>query len=582
MSRWWVKLLLVLIHVMGAGVFFSGIGWGLPSRRVDAFLFGEREPWTGVEILQRVGDVGADARGADVDANPIADRTVPVVVNETDARRAEIVRRYRLFSYQPDEMITLMSLARMRPGAGDFDPRLYQYGGLWVYPVGAFLKVCGVLGLIDVRSDLAFYLDYPEKFGRFYIVARAYSAMWGVAGIGAVFWLTRRFVRLDDSQSRGNSDRQFATGFCPVIASLCYICLPVVVNMAHEAKPHLAGAVLMLWACVSALRYAETGRWRWVLVTGALCGAGFGMVLTAVWGFAVIPVMILCRPTRWSTRVGVMLMASTVGLAVYCVTNPYVAWHLLSDRTALQSNLGNSQAMYAIRDLWQATTNGYSLLNIAMGILLPIAAIVSVLRGGRRLTIWILIVPASLVLLQFFTLAAGKPGEYARFALFPAMVCVLLSFAWIARFKTWVAFVLAGFMLISVVPRAAITLLSFVNDCEENTSRLRSAEFAKRVIAGGAKRISIYAEPAPYSLPPINLFDVDLVLVPHGSDPQKSHPPTDTSLFLAEARFSAQPPVWYERAHQVLYGLPLFLDNPIGWADKHFTLVTEARYIKSR
>ena len=65
------------------------------------------------------------------------------MLNETDSQRAEIVRRYRLYSYQPDEMITFNALRQMKPGAGQLDPKLYQYGGLWVYPVGAMLKVEG-------------------------------------------------------------------------------------------------------------------------------------------------------------------------------------------------------------------------------------------------------------------------------------------------------------------------------------------------------------------------------------------------------------------------------------------------------
>src|SRR5687767_191076 len=117
--------------------FLVGIDWGLPSRRADAFLFGDRQPWSGKEILALAGGAGVDPnRGADVDVNPITSRDRPVVLNETDAQRAEIVRRYRLYSYQPDEMITFNALRQMNPGARQFDPKLYQYGGLWVYPVG--------------------------------------------------------------------------------------------------------------------------------------------------------------------------------------------------------------------------------------------------------------------------------------------------------------------------------------------------------------------------------------------------------------------------------------------------------------
>src|SRR5690348_264486 len=103
------------------GAFGPGINWGLPSRAADPFLFGDRPPWSGAQIIALAP--AESGLGADVDANPILDRTRAVVLNQTDRDRAEIVRRYRLFSSQPDEMITFKSLSRIREFHGD--PRLY-------------------------------------------------------------------------------------------------------------------------------------------------------------------------------------------------------------------------------------------------------------------------------------------------------------------------------------------------------------------------------------------------------------------------------------------------------------------------
>src|SRR5687767_608078 len=131
------RLTLAGCLLFGGVVFLTGITWGLPSRAADPYLFGDHTPWTGQQILELAGGWGDDSGtrlGADVDLNPVAGRERVVVLNGTDAQRAEIVRRYRLFSYQPDEMLTLRALSRMKPGRGDLDPRLYQYGGLWIYP----------------------------------------------------------------------------------------------------------------------------------------------------------------------------------------------------------------------------------------------------------------------------------------------------------------------------------------------------------------------------------------------------------------------------------------------------------------
>ena len=184
-------------------------------------------------------------RGADVAIAPLEGRDRVLVVNGDDAARAAIVRRYRLFTYQPDEMSTLRALAGMRPAHLQLDPRLYQYGGLWVYPVGGLLELASRLGYVSIRPDVVWYLDHPEAFGHMYVVARFYSALWGLAGVAAIFSIVRRI----------------SGSMCAAaVAAICFAWMPVVVNGAHEAKPHLAGTVLMLLATIAAAKYAEGGR----------------------------------------------------------------------------------------------------------------------------------------------------------------------------------------------------------------------------------------------------------------------------------------------------------------------------------
>src|SRR5687768_6086111 len=111
MFRPWLPALALIV---AATWFVLGINWGLPSRDVDAFLFGDpSQAWSGQRILELGGGWEQDAnRGADVDRNPVASRDQPFVLNGTDAQRAEIIRRYRLFSYQPDEMLTFRALSQ--------------------------------------------------------------------------------------------------------------------------------------------------------------------------------------------------------------------------------------------------------------------------------------------------------------------------------------------------------------------------------------------------------------------------------------------------------------------------------------
>ena len=520
----WAGLLLALAW------FCAGINWGLPSRSADAYLFGQgREPWTGKQILQLAGSGDADTnRGADVDVNPIVNRDRPVVLNDTDAKRAEIVRRYRLYSHQPDEMITFNALRRMDPATRQLDPKLYQYGGLWVYPVGALLKLASVVRLVDVRADLAFYLDNPGAFGRFYVVARLYSALWGVVGVWAVYRIVRKIV--------GGMEM---SAIAPLGAAALFATMPVVVNGAHEAKPHLAGTVLILLAVLAASDYVTTGRRRSWVAAGALCGAAFGMVLSALPVFVVLPLMaLLRRGTPVRDRVVVAVTSVVIGIDVYFLTNPYVLIHLVHGGEALKSNLGNSAAMYSADGSAGALLNGAKLIAEATSPILALVGLLCAIALGirawhvrkdqspqevaRRATGLLLAAPALLVTIQFAALAGGKPGEYGRFALLPAVFLMVEAVVGIANFddsdmldmfnrQRKGPLMLLVLCLLSSIPGFAY-FFGFIDDSSGTTTRLRAADDLARRPA--AEAIALEAEPAPYSLPPVNLFDRQLILLP--------------------------------------------------------------------
>jgi dolichyl-phosphate-mannose--protein O-mannosyl transferase len=89
-------------------------------------------------------------------------------------------------------MLTFRALMRMKPWPPDFDPRLYQYGGGYIYLVGAALSVAGVTGIIPLKAEAGFYLEHPDTFARVYVVARCISLMFGALTLVAVYRLGRR------------------------------------------------------------------------------------------------------------------------------------------------------------------------------------------------------------------------------------------------------------------------------------------------------------------------------------------------------------------------------------------------------
>lgn len=548
-----------LVVCVFLAIAIAGIDWGLPSRAGDAQLFASHRGWSGEELATFDAERVSSDLGADVDRDPIQRSTNPVTLTAGDPQRAQIVRRYKLFSHQPDEMITFMALQQMKPAAMELDPRLYQYGGLWIYPVGGLLKLCGVVGLIDLRSDKAFYYDNPEAFGRFYVVARCYTLAWYALGM----WLCATAVkRLADND------------FAAVVAAAIVAVSPVVFALAHEAKPHLPGAVLILAACLAADRWTKDTRKRDAGLAGALCGAAAGMVLSAAVGGIVLLVMVLLKRTTFVHRAGTFVMACAVAAIVFAVTNPYFILHFVQQDDVLKSNLANTKAMYTVGPIVQTLgEGGLRLVEAASLPVLLIAAAAICVFTVRRTTIkplaWLIGVPAALVLLQFFAFAAGKPGEYGRFAIFPAIALSILAAWGLAQIRLeWLRSSALTLAPIAIFAWATLPYFqAFAADCSAvNTRTLGAVTIAQTPAPRTHSTIQIYAEPAPYSLPPVDPWRWRLVLT------RPTDPPIGDVIVrpVDDPRLLPPPPTGYRRTIVDGDQRPA----PITWANKPFEILT--------
>ena len=550
----WINAGLAGICLLYSAIACIGITWGLPSRKIDSFLFGEGEVWPGDKIYrlaraeEKFSTSSISSSGADVDVNPLNVSRDPIELTATKEDVARIYLRYRLYTYQPDEMITMMALAGMRPSQFQLDPRLYQYGGLFIYPVGGLIKLCGMLGLIDVRSDIVFYLDNPDEFGKFYVVARAYSAAWGLVGVVVVFALTRRMVAggerslQDEILESGKAPPRTAAcgGQAGLIAALLFSLLPVVVCMSHEGKPHLPGAVLMLIAVYFGLRSVENSclihdagtskipprKFFWWMC--ACCGAAVGIVLSS-WPICVlIPLVAMMRHNEtWKhlrKTFGLSLFGGGLAVAVYFVTNPYVVINLFTNLEILRSNFGNSLAMYEVDRIREGfvrvlelTVSGASLPVLVLGIIALFAGIYRL--GFRNPNFRVLVVPSIIFFVQFVLIGAGKPPEYGRFGVFPdtalvvASAMVLASRAWSA----WLRGIVFAILLFCVGLVGLRYLQNFKIDSTPAASRLEYARLI-RDQSPADEVIAVEVEPAPYSCPPMNFASKRLLLIRNPDD----------------------------------------------------------------
>jgi len=545
-----------------------GIDWGLYSPLRKQHLFQNDSKWSPefVSMLRKQLNDGDQNIGADVDPNPTGSTTKPAILNGSDQGIAEIYSRFLLYSQQPDEMITFRALSKMDPGAGKLDPQMYQYGGLFVYPVGGLIKIASLCRLIQL-GNLDHFLTNPEQFARLYIVGRVYVLLWGVLGIGVVYAL----------------GKQLCDWRAGLLSSLMFALLPVVTSLSHESKPHLPGAVLMLWAIFWALKYVETGQVRHRFMLALASGLALGMVLSSLWVFILIPVAEFMTRSTMGERIYRSTFFLLLASVVYAITNPYVLINLITNPEVLKSNLSNSTAMYRLTHLGEGLynasgllTEGTSLPLIAFGLVMLVA-----LWGWdwRRTTV--LVLPAVIVFVQFVALAAGKPGEYGRFAILPAAVLCVLTAAGIFHFLVRKEYqsTIYSLSLATILALPTMDYLeSFHKDKTRNNSRYQLASILNEL---EGKSLGVLRDPAPYGFPPVDFAQREIILLPQDISSwseDRAHWPDLLVVPLNGVEGVEVDAIIADGYYKPYGDIPVALEeSPITWANKPLLLLIHSK-----
>lgn len=536
--------------------------WGLPTTRDDDLLFGQQPPWKAARY-----DIESDLKrlrtrnaGADTDLNPLADRQRIIDLTADDAARAEILRRYRLYSRQPDEMITFRALQRMDPRHGDFDPQLYQYGGGHIYLIGAALAASSLLGIVQVTADAGLYLENPAAFARFYLVARFVSLVFGALMLVAVGKLAGR--------AGGRS-----TGW---LALLCVALSPVFITAVLEAKPHLPSACLLLWAVLSALDYQAHGRLRDALRMGLQAGYAFGLVLTGLAG-AALWVALLLAPAAAPRRrtLGHLALAGGLALTVYLLTNPYIPYNMLINRGALGSNLSNSIAMYQdqMRHAAAGAARVEELLREGAGAAIPLAGIIGLLLllGRRPGPTLVGAAPGLAILLMGVLLGAGKPAEFARFLILPVLLlCVATAGLLTTLARRHLAVGIVATVIVLGLMHTPAYLRSFVRDARGNTESRHLAGCFLREQMRPKESVGLLQEPAPYAVPPLDFARRRVLLLPAARPPHLDEAGLPDWLVFTADDDRRHAGAWWRPYYEFEARFPAGSARltPIAWADK--------------
>lgn len=291
-------------------------------------------------------------------------------------------------------------------GGGSLRPHSFKYPTVWpTMLAGLYGLWFGVWSLLGLRKSA---LDFAALYGfaptGFYLIARVVAA---AASLGALAVVSRA--------ERSEDRARWPYG------ALILAFSPVLVELAHAAKPDslmllfVAGA----WAC--ALRFQAGGARGWLFAAGALVGAACSTQYTAAPLALLLPLAWLLReggPPYWAW----LFQAAAFAAAAFVVGSPFIAldfsrfaadWTDYADLGRLRPHDAAAMAKTVAYNLWT-----YGGAGSPAGAAALIGLAVLAWRRTRRALL--LAVP---VAAYFLVLSSSPDGGWQRYLLgvFPAL-----------------------------------------------------------------------------------------------------------------------------------------------------------------
>ena len=396
--------------------------------------------------------------------------------------------RFKLYSIDADEHISILALARLKADPWAFDPGLYQYGGGWLYPLGAWYFALQTMGFIQVGS-LDAMLASPDRIDSVFVWGRVLVLL-SVSLAGLIVFTTLR--RLG--------------GQAVALAGLTvFLFAPATIVYSQLMKPHWFALVWVALTVDRMVRLAldnPTG-WR----NDAILGIAVGMTYASANTYAPFTVFvwlglaILWRSGHAPFRYLVSVPA--IALATWLAMSPHLILHFDAFRFAAEWVGGWFEPSLSIGTLagfiWNSGFRGFGFA--FLGTLLA-AAVFFAIRpqtpGQRPLALAVLATIAFYAWLTSSMVIWGNNSRYAPYLLIGGLI--LLAGIRVPA-KATVAWVLAGMTVVQSVP----LMLAYADENDPaHSTRLRMAEIINTQVPDGARVCSGSATAAPFETPPFD------------------------------------------------------------------------------
>ncbi|MGB9641727.1 MAG: glycosyltransferase family 39 protein, partial [Candidatus Ratteibacteria bacterium] len=491
------KKILSVGIILLVGVFFhtKGIRWGVPDSERISLVFGDQSIVE--DLIEPMLQTHQDIRDTQIyygapyppDYNP--DEKIQVMISGKkrfiSRELINSMRSYLVRSYGADEQAVLASLSKMNPSRFDFNPHFFEYGGIYLYPLGVLLKLCSVTGLIDLKSSMPFYLKNPDKMGDLYTVSRIFGALTFVFATIIFYHLC---FRISKSQN------------ISLMMAILFSLTPGFVMWSHYLKPYASGMLWVMCALYGIFRFFEEKQLKWLIFSSIFSGFALGSVLSYGYVFFTVILSVFFVTGGVRNIFKNVVISCVCFVSSYLLTNPYV---LLSFKEFVNE-------LFYIQSYWKNSANFESLkyflttslrYGLGTGIWLVTAfflvfSLLFSLMEKRFLLILISLLPGIL----YFGMTTGRWIHYS-FVIYPYMFLIVLYGAKKIGWKGSMAILLPVLIFTFIFSFAHVMLF-----CDKNIRSVAGGWINKNIAEDSS--IGLLEAPSPWRTPPFQFLKYDI------------------------------------------------------------------------
>ena len=406
------------------------------------------------------------------------------------------MRSYLLRTMAPDEGV-LIPLERMNLKKLNFNPHYFTYGGFYIYSEGLYLAILKLMGVINLKRDIAFYILHPEEMGKIYIALRFVNSLLALGSFLLIFLIGTRI----QGQWHG------------ILSSLLFIFTPGIVIWNHFARPHIFSLfwiLLALYFFIKTLQEEKAEIKNFILAcifTGIVAGIliPYGIVMLLM-----IPLTVALKKhfSSFSQFTKRSLFGLLIVLAIFLITNPY----LLAD---IQEVL--SEYRYTRMDVrYVPSLQNYlyyltTVLKIHMGIFLWILCLLSVFISlyKPKKEEWLILFP---FLMGFLLFGTSYPNYMLRFVFFLPFVVLIAGngILKISKIKKLYSLAMAYFILCFCY--TALYTGAYLNLLKGEDTRYMAGKWINTNIPAGTS-IGLKEYPVAFRTPPFSFAKYKVQIV---------------------------------------------------------------------